>query len=101
MQNSGSADSFTQQMLNEIERRCKEFQLSSLSIHLNDEFDDKEYETSPNAKHHTTLPLDVSNTKCHWNGNTLSVINIRICYYLEQNDSNIVLINVCFRAEFF
>lgn len=60
MQHSGSTDSFTQQMLNEIERRCKEFQLSNLSIHLSNEFNTIENETSSNAPEETTISSDVS-----------------------------------------
>lgn len=56
-------DSFAQQMLNEIERRCKAYQLSSISIALNEEFNAKENENSPDAPQQTTFPSNVSNTQ--------------------------------------
>lgn len=51
-------DSFAQQMLNEIERRCKALQLSSISIALNEEFNNTK---ESDASQQTTVSLNVSN----------------------------------------
>lgn len=53
-------DSFAQQMLNEIERRCKAYQLSSISIALNEEFNTKDSENNLDAPQQTTVSSNVS-----------------------------------------